>query len=720
MAEAAPSDTASKLGHEFGAMLAGMPEDFLRMVIERRRAGNGGADSMFKILAGIDEKLSQLDPGAVQRFTDSARSELPRGHRVRFDELIALAWCGNPPGLLDRLFPGVTDAELREALSVWPIEDPMAIAAMIDALRLDESLQRAHHLHDKWLHTWQVDEMSHKRPLVGRELRVAPGTCPCAAEAGAAVVEDVVASGSSREGVGFRTLGLVPACWKVSQASDTDLMMELGPSELISQLEPSALCDCGAPLASTGYVLLNYPKSRRCTLPGRCPFSASSLYIALRDNSGLRSTVRSGPAFTAVAREKERSYAYDLDLVLSIPGVSWPPGVAEAYQSRQQYNGCVTKTMVKRLTSARLYMVAAGFKRSPSTEDQWRYSFSRQEYMLMRRLEPEHRECLVALKIAKNLLGSKVPGLKSYHLKTGVMWVAERREKPDSLHEHLLAVLNFVIRHVEKGELPCYFWAEINLLGALTADERTELTESLRCMRATLVSVLNIYVHRAVLGVDVKPGQNPNLFSTLSDVDQLALSCACFSKSCADRLHRAAYEHHREQALLGGSTEGGESRLSASEQRRLVSLLRRPLPDGGAHLVHAIASLPRLVRAEFPDDDRDALRWELELAWFFQEGVRQQAVPYLEQLDVALFAQYRLPEEARLAELPAELCRPVRLLTAQQLCRLYTQQQRLLLALLGTEQHLLIPLNMAREDAKKTSALLRDVSPADLRDKWME
>ncbi|KAF0300124.1 hypothetical protein FJT64_027301 [Amphibalanus amphitrite] len=189
----APTDRATQLGHEFGAMLAGMPEDFLRMVISRRRAGGGGADDMFKILTDMEARLSQLSPGALERFTDySSRS-------------VQSYLCGLCP--------------VRQVLT-----------EMEAALRLDESLQRARHTDDRWRHLWQVDELVHMKPL------------------------------------------------------------------------------------------------------------------------------------------KDRSFAYDLDLVLSIPGVAWPDGALEAYRSRQQFTGCVNRSMVQRLTATKLYMVAAGFKRSPSAE----------------------------------------------------------------------------------------------------------------------------------------------------------------------------------------------------------------------------------------------------------------------------------------------------------------------------------------------------------------
>ncbi|KAF0300125.1 hypothetical protein FJT64_027302 [Amphibalanus amphitrite] len=260
-----------------------------------------------------------------------------------------------------------------------------------------------------------------------------------------------------------------------------------------------------------------------------------------------------------------------------------------------------------------------------------------------------------------------------------------------------MAVLEFVQTCVEKGVLPCYFWMEINLLGSLTAEERAEMAESLRNMRSMLVPVLNLYIHQAVLGISVTPGQNPNIYSTLTDVDCLAIACASFSKFCADRLHRAAYEHYREAALLEHSL--GVSRLPLAAQLHLVSVTRRPLPDGSAHLIHAIASLPPGAGAIFPlhhvlGADGGEF-WGLELTWFFQEGIRQQAVPYLTQLEAALEVQYRLPPEARVADLPAELIRPLRLLTAQQLCGLYVRRPRLLLTLLGLEQHRVIPHNMA-------------------------
>ncbi|XP_037073995.1 uncharacterized protein LOC119095232 [Pollicipes pollicipes] len=89
-----------------------------------------------------------------------------------------------------------------------------------------------------------------------------------------------------------------------------------------------------------------------------------------------------------------------------------------------------------------------GFPGSATERLEWRLSFSRHEYIVYRSMGPEQRRCLLALKYCKMALGDRASAVKSYYLKTALMWrwetAAEEVWSLGNMYDTLLQLLAYL------------------------------------------------------------------------------------------------------------------------------------------------------------------------------------------------------------------------------------------------------------------------------------
>ncbi|KAF0305359.1 hypothetical protein FJT64_023017 [Amphibalanus amphitrite] len=138
--------------------------------------------------------------------------------------------------------------------------------------------------------------------------------------------------------------------------------------------------------------------------------------------------------------------------------------------------------------------VPVGFPGSGLEDEEWRLSFSQHEYAVYRAMSWRQRRCLIALKYCRAACGGPASTVKSYYLKTALLWrwetaIADTWEL-SALYDTLLALLEFLQSAVSRGHLPCYFLVEINLLASRSPPELHQLSEGLRVMRQHLLSSL--------------------------------------------------------------------------------------------------------------------------------------------------------------------------------------------------------------------------------------
>ena len=195
--------------------------------------------------------------------------------------------------------------------------------------------------------------------------------------------------------------------------------------------------------------------------------------------------------------------AFDIDIVFGAKLSSWP-SIASGWSKRVE--NILTKDILTEILRKGCYLVHKHCSREHNDHGlDWRMSFAESESILFQ----YHREkqalklVYVVLKFAIKCHGNKrqrrFSALKSYHLKTLFLWIAEKEK---SLYFDLCKVagnkqLGELLRYfvseyrqcLYTGELKHYFVSGINLLEIYTQDERTE---AMQLMDEFLAAPLNI------------------------------------------------------------------------------------------------------------------------------------------------------------------------------------------------------------------------------------
>ncbi|XP_043241670.1 uncharacterized protein LOC122391622 [Amphibalanus amphitrite] len=164
------------------------------------------------------------------------------------------------------------------------------------------------------------------------------------------------------------------------------------------------------------------------------------------------------------------------DMIDLVPCLQYPGRVSDEFVNRERPSGQPSKDLVKKLSEMSIHLVGI--------HGRFRKSFSRLESEVIRSMTKPQRICLVLLKHCAAVTGGrqhawdKEAPLKSYELKTAMMWVCERRAPElwtwDGMLASMKAVLDYLLDCAEQGDLPCFFSREINLWEDIRPDTRAE------------------------------------------------------------------------------------------------------------------------------------------------------------------------------------------------------------------------------------------------------
>ena len=324
-------------------------------------------------------------------------------------------------------------------------------------------------------------------------LSPSPGSCACEDMTGLGV-EKIYLSGSVREGTDVRLFA--------EEVSDIDVMFLLGPASVDSsvyrrgagsQTETPQLASLSAFQQCTsqpGFTVLHHkrlPSCRHRTALTVDPRRVVGLMDSLRSQMTSSASLQTGPSVATTIKDVFRD-PKSIDLVACLPCPSWPH---DDFISRQRPSGYPDAELVARLCRTPAFIVPVGFKGSATEELEWRLSFSRHEYIVYRMMTANQRLCLTTLKHCRAVVGESAKPLKSYYLKTALMWLAESRAANqwtlETMHDSLLLILRYLELCLDRGYLPCYFWPEMSLLASRSSAERAELATAVAELRRRVV-----------------------------------------------------------------------------------------------------------------------------------------------------------------------------------------------------------------------------------------
>ena len=326
-------------------------------------------------------------------------------------------------------------------------------------------------------------------PSVPYRLSSVTSECSCA-DLSDMKAEKIHLSGSIREGTHVRVWSEI--------GSDIDAMFQLGPVKVFdaSTARQPGLSSTGVALGveqtpNLGFVLLKHTRREGCRHDEELTFGADravsllDVFRARLDAEG--SSRREGPALnTHVADFQQHWKNTDLVPCLTVAGC-WP---GSEYASRVRRSGQPAPWLTRKLSELPVFLVPVGFPGSPTEQDEWRMSFSRHEYVVLRDMSEAQLACLTLLKTCKAILD--LHGLKSYHLKTALMWLCETQPRAqwtrEGTMESALLIIGFLEDAMRQNRLPCYFWPEMNILATRDAAQLSEISSDLRRLKDHLLS----------------------------------------------------------------------------------------------------------------------------------------------------------------------------------------------------------------------------------------
>ena len=156
----------------------------------------------------------------------------------------------------------------------------------------------------------------------------------------------------------------------------------------------------------------------------------------------------------------------------------------ELFTRNRRYNW-PPKAMLDDIRRYGLHLVPVGATGSSTEKLQWRLSFSRAEVLIASDLTDLQRCAVIAFKICKTALEEKGKVIKSYFIKTALLWLCEQTPREDwtSVTQGVLKLLDYLDHAVSAGYLPCFFWSRINLLQFVTQADREAMKKALKAVR---------------------------------------------------------------------------------------------------------------------------------------------------------------------------------------------------------------------------------------------
>ena len=269
-------------------------------------------------------------------------------------------------------------------------------------------------------------------------------------------------SGSSAEGLYDLVIG-------EGGTSDYDVMFEFGGpfrwAEGAGCISPESAPQLYAePSSSPGFVILYWVRTSRCSheapLAALPPDSIRRLMwhhcraISPPDNE----ITRSGPAVN-VRPSGADDGGIDHVPCLRLPW--WPE--RDVFLCRRRVTDFPPAATRRDLCRYGVHLVPTGRPGSETEQFEYRVSFSRAEVITVRHLSPVQHGTITTVKSMKNALKDcgATPALKSYYVKTAVLWLAQDQpsERWTGITDGVNMVLDWLEHHLSAGHLPCFFWA---------------------------------------------------------------------------------------------------------------------------------------------------------------------------------------------------------------------------------------------------------------------
>ena len=287
--------------------------------------------------------------------------------------------------------------------------------------------------------------------------------------------------------------------WGQGGTSDHDVMLEFGgPIRWATAAEPGAEPGCISPESAPqlwakptdhpGFVTLYWARTSQCS--HEAPLAALPADYVRRLNWYTCRAISppdtvitcSGPAVNCLAAE-DKTDGVDLVPCLRLP---WWPDL-EAFLCRHRETDFPPAAARRDICQFGVHLVPTG--RPGSDTEQWEYrlSFSRAEVVAIRHLSPVQHATVTTVKRMKNILKASgtAPALKSYYIKTAVLWLVQDQpsDRWTSVTNAVNMVLDWLEIHLSAGEIPCFFWPAINLVGGRSPAELEDIITTVQLMK---------------------------------------------------------------------------------------------------------------------------------------------------------------------------------------------------------------------------------------------
>ena len=316
-------------------------------------------------------------------------------------------------------------------------------------------------------------------------------------------------SGSSAENLSDLLIG-------VRGTSDYDIMLEFGgPFRWAAKAGTGAGCIspeatpqlCAEPASSPGFVNLYWVRTSRCC--HKAPLAALPahyirrlIWYHCRAISPLTAEItRSGPAVNV-----RPSGAIDggIDHVPCLRLPWWPE--AEAFFCRPRMTDFPSATTRRDIVRFGVHLVPTGQPGSATEQSEYRVSFSRAEVVTIRQLSPIQHQTITTVKGMKNTMkdSGAAPALKSYYVKTAVLWLAQDQpsERWTGVTAGVNMVLNWLEHRLSADNIPCFFWPSVNLVAGLQPAKLEDITNTVQLMRSQMNRLLMVCCDR-LYGLDI-------------------------------------------------------------------------------------------------------------------------------------------------------------------------------------------------------------------------
>ena len=245
-----------------------------------------------------------------------------------------------------------------------------------------------------------------------------------------------------------------------------------------------------------GFFFLRWSRTTLCqhreALTALAPESIRKLvkmtYLSFYDTTKVNFSC-SGPALNFHIN-REQNGGTDIVPCVYLPW--WPD--KEGFLNRRRAANFPPAAVRRDICQFGVHLVPTGCPGSDTEKAEWRLSLSRAELVAALHLSVHQRATVRAVKYLKIKLKDEgaAPAMKSYYVKTAVLWLIqdERSDAWTSVLEATHTVLDWLERHFTAGRLPCFFWAEIDILSGLSGELLDAMLRTVRLMRSRATPLL--------------------------------------------------------------------------------------------------------------------------------------------------------------------------------------------------------------------------------------